>query len=120
MNISEFTSRDTFSSLEVIERIEELEEMGAERDKFDDEELEQLSEFASEAESYCSGWEDGVELINAEYFVDYIRGQIEALHEVDFDRSPFTYIDWDAVADDESYDYDEVTLGYTIFYISNV
>lgn len=119
MTIQEFTSRDTFSSLEVIERIEEVEGI-FNRDKNEEDFLEQLIDFAQEAESLCSGWEDGVELINAEYFVDYIRGQIEALHEVDFDRSPFTYIDWDAVADDESYDYDEVTLGYTIFYISNV
>jgi hypothetical protein len=120
MSILDFERRDTFSSLDILERIEELEELTEEgRTGLEDEELADLIAFAEEAETYSADWQDGTILINDEHFEAYIRELIEEVFDVDFDAFPFRYIDWTAAAEDSMYDYDEVTLGGSVFWISN-
>lgn len=104
--------QDTISSLDIFERIDELEELGDEgRSRNDDEELADLRSLSSEAEEYCSSWTDGTLMIADSYFESYIQELIEELHpEVDFTAFPFYCMDWAEAASEAQYDYTEVTM----------
>lgn len=104
--------QDIISSLDVIERIAELQAMDEEdRTELDDEELTDLLVAADEGESYVPDWKYGVDLINDSYFEQYAQEFTEELHsEIDFSAFPFYCIDWAEAAGDMQYDYVELTM----------
>lgn len=77
----------------------------------------------------------GVTLVSERYFAEYIKDLVmegggeyyefsektyrheRVLNSVLFERSPFTHIDWEAVADEYSTDYTEINFdGFTFYY----
>jgi hypothetical protein len=120
MSLNDFEYRDTISSTEITERIDELEELGDEgRTGLEDEELADLKAFAEEAESYVSDWEYGVTLVNDAYFEQYAEDEVSEIFDIDTNTFPYYCMDWQRVAEDMQYDWTEINLGSTTFWIGN-
>jgi hypothetical protein len=120
MIINDLEREHTLDSLEVIGLIHELESLGSARTVNEDKEFQELLTFAQEAETINSDWTDGTILINDRHFEDYIREQVEDVYsEIDFESFPFNCIDWSYVAEQAMYDYDEIELGTSTFWIAN-
>lgn len=112
--------KDTcIDSLDVIERIAELEytlEEGGTLDAAETVELRELLELQKQAES-SPDWIDGETLIRSDYFLEYTKDLIDDSYEmpkgVDMSAWPYRHmrIDYDAAADELSDDYMEVKFG---------
>ncbi len=140
-------SDDVIDSLDVIARIEELEELEtaisdarealgnadeadreaaqAELDKAesamddaDREELRILRALASEAEGYASDWEYGETLIRDSYFRTYAMDLAEDIGAVPKDVAwPCSCIDWDQAASELQQDYTAVDFDGVTYWI---
>lgn len=106
--MSEFAPDEVFDSREVIDRIDELtdaRDSGVDWAPEDQEELDKLEAFASEAEGY-GDWEYGETFIRDDYFEDYARELAEDCGMVDPNAGwPNNHIDWEAAADELKADY---------------
>jgi len=113
---------DTIQSDDIDDRIEELEDEATEGklSSSDAKELKMWKEVKDDAEGY--GWEHGVTLIEEYYFKttyaeEFVRDTAE--HPEMFDTLPFTKIDWEAVAHELAWDYNQVDIGkYTYLFLS--
>jgi hypothetical protein len=112
---------DVIDSRDIIARIEELQDMGAnerriehpdlEPSEDDAEELRELDALRSlqeEAEGYTSDWEYGATLIRESYFEDYCQEMLEDIGDLPKDLPGYLVIDWEATADNLRVDYTEV------------
>lgn len=118
MSLNDFESRDTISSTEITERIDELEELGDEgRTGYEDKELADLKAFAEEAESYASDWEDGVTLVNGAYFEQYAEDEVSEIFDIYTGTFPYYCMDWQRVAEEMLYDWTEINLGSSVFWV---
>jgi len=111
-------SQEVISSLELIERIDELSWL--EEDELTNEfkiELKELEDIADE----CSGgdWSQGLSFINSYYFTAYIEEMLIDLGMIPKDLSWAIVIDWEATANRHMDDYSTIKLnGETYFYLS--
>lgn len=118
---------DIIDSLEIIDRIAELE---AERDAAENEgeapfdedsaaELAELTELAREGEGYSRDWAYGVQLIRESYFEDYARELADDLHGRAMQNAhwPFDCIDWDKAASELRQDYTGIEYGGVTYYV---
>lgn len=111
---------DVIDSLDVIARIEELEDQrdaaleDPEEPELDEDEAKELAELkalASEGEGLAD-WTYGAALIHEDHFEDYARQLAEDIGAIDPDASwPASYIDWEAAADALKVDYTAVDFG---------
>jgi hypothetical protein len=98
-------------SLDVIERIKELQE-NENRDEGEDYELENLLEIESHFDG-DSDWHFGVQLINENSFI----GFCEDLVGDDIDLPWYVEIDWKKTANNIRVNYSEIEIkGYTFLY----
>jgi hypothetical protein len=116
-----------FDSRDVIERIAEIEFVGADdpnRD-FDPamldyekrEEYEALTAFRDEAEDYLPDWQYGETFISDDYFEDYARELAEDTGAIDPKATwPLNRIDWEAAAEDLKMDYTEFEFMGTTYW----
>lgn len=125
---------DTINSLDIIERIAELEDeqndliLAVEQaegpdainlaksdlcmwnTEFEDE-LIMLKEFAEEAEQYSEDWSHGVTLIKDSYFERYAEELADDIGAIDRRANwPLNCIDWKKASEELQYDYTCVTL----------
>lgn len=118
-SLDELTSKGWFDSRDVQAAIEwwaDVAESSAEREM-----LDALNAFKTEV---CNAigeaeWDAGITLMSGdESFRDYIRDRDQELRPgTNFNESPFSHIDWDAVAKDALSDYSTVEFnGVTIYH----
>lgn len=118
MSIQEFEHESTINSQDIIDRIDELEELGDEgRSLDDDQELADLKAFADEAESYAADWKYGVTLVNDDYFETFAEDEVSEIFGIDSSIFPYYCMDWEKVAEEMQYDYTEITLGSSTFWV---
>jgi len=132
---------DVVSSLDIIERIEDLnterarwvEEQAGEEvaaadfpawaelwtsAHLDDAaELASLQKLAEEAEGYAADWEYGEILIRDDYFTDYAREMLEDCGTIPRDLPSWVKIDWEATARNVRADYAAVDFDGVTYWI---
>ena len=103
--------QDVIDSRDVIERVKELEEREANiTDEATEGELEELAKLRTLTEEAASSeWEDGVTLINEDYFEDYAREFASDIGAIqDAMNWPCSCINWERAAEELQMDYTEV------------
>ena len=113
-------SDDTIFSIDVIERIGELEEIEAQDlTEEDAQELATLKALAGEAEGYASDWTHGETLIRDSYFKEYAEQLAEDTGDIDKNAKwPHTCIDWERAAKELQMDYIAVDFDGVTYWIS--
>lgn len=110
--------QDTIYSLDVIERIQELEAL---EDEAADEALEELTalrELAEQASAYAYDWQYGTPLIRDSYFVEYAQELAEEIGAIDEDAKwPQRHIDWEAAASELKQDYAGVEFAGVTYWV---
>lgn len=92
---------------------EALTQAEEEREAWEEENLEALIalvEACENAETYISGWGEGVVLIAEDAFEEYAQewaAETGALHEVEW---PYTHVDWESAAEELKFDYVEISI----------
>lgn len=118
----DWTTSKVIDSRDIIERIEELEansdEEGDGLDNDEREELALLNEFKDTFEQYGE-WEDGAQLISANYWIEYVQEMLEDTGEIPRDLPHYIAIDWEKTADNISYDYSIDDVGGESWYVRN-
>lgn len=102
----------------VIERIAALElaTVNAAREGLDadlEQELADLSELSNMVTL------EGRTMIRQSYFQTYCQDETESLYGVDIGTWPFTYIDWEAAAEQLQMDYEEVEFGDYTYWVGH-
>ena len=118
---TQFTSNeyyDQIDSRDILERLEELQARINDAEVLDDDEqleFDALRELAEECEGY-SDWEYGEQLINVDYFTDYIAQIIEDCYDLPkvltSGEWPYRHItiDFEAAAKEAEQDYTTVSF----------
>lgn len=96
---------DYIDSRDVIDNIEELEADIGDNESPDDfvlerEELAKLREFDAQGRDLFEEWDEGVTLINENYWSQYVEEMAYDRGWVDTDSFIFTYVDWERLAND--------------------
>ena len=126
-----YNSDKTIDSLDIIARIEALQEerdtydgeRGEERDPWtavypeDAAELAALHKLATEAEGYAADWHHGEILIRDDYFTDYAREMLEDCGTIPRDLPSWVEIDWKATARNVRMDYTAVDFDGVTYWI---
>jgi len=115
---------DMIYSLDVIERIDELESYYNE-DAFEDnlnenqrDELLALKTFAEEAENCCD-WSGGTTLISDNYFERYAEEHASDIGAISSEHQwPLYCIDWEKAADDLKVDFSSVDFDGVTFWVN--
>lgn len=115
--LSDLTSKGVFESREVEAAIEWWTGIAEGEDAIM---LRALEAFRATVAGFVGDgrWMHGLPLIVESEFRDYVRDyNKDCLPDVDWTVSPFSHVDWDAVAKEERSDYGEVEFnGETILY----
>jgi len=107
---------DTLYSLDIIERIEELQAIPSDELTTDEQkELTALLALQDEAE-LSPDWIHGETLINEHYFCTYTQDLADECYSIP-DHWPFTCIDWLQAAEDLKQDYRDVEYMGSTFWI---
>ena len=105
-------SYNIIDSLDIIERIEELEQdINDSRHESTDEEKAEykaLKALAEECERYSSDWTHGETLISRIYWVEYVQDMLADCGTIPKDIPWFVEIDWEATARNVESDYSSV------------
>jgi len=80
-------------------------------------ELDILRRLAEEAERYCPDWQDGVALINKNYFTEYIMELLVDIGDLPREVPHYIVIDEEATAENIKQDYIAVDYDGETYYI---
>ena len=80
-------------------------------------EFEMLANAISSGSGYNTEWDNGVTLINEYEFSDHIRHEFIELGLVTSESLEWIVIDWEATANKQMYEYKEIELQGTTYYI---
>ena len=120
---------DILDSRDIIERIEDLENAGANDRRAEgheplpedwDElgELDTLRRLTDEAEGYSEDWEYGAMLIRDSYFTEYAQELAEDIGAIDRNAKwPNDCIDWERAARELQYDYTSVEFDGVTYWV---
>jgi hypothetical protein len=108
---------DVINSLDIMERITDLETQSNERILTDAEhqELELLIHVHRVGEALTSHWEEGVVLVHDFYFSEYARQQIE--HEYILHVPSFIHIDWEETAFQYQEGWVDIDIGTDTYWV---
>lgn len=135
--LSDFSTMYTFNSLDLIERMEELQEERLEAankveecgtqagclaledwDKNNLEELKGICAVCDAGEEATSDWSEGVTCIRDSYFKDYAYGYAEDMGLIGQNiQWPHTCIDWDKAARELQIDYTSIEVNGVTFWV---
>lgn len=113
-------TEDTLYSLDILERIDWLEEAASQGSLVEDEkrELETLKKVADQAGPHAPDWEYGEVLIRDSHFKKYAMELAEEVGSLDSKvKWPYTCIDWDLAAKELQRDYTSVEFGDVTYWI---
>lgn len=106
------------SSLDIIQRIEELKDC----DDLDDNESAELcalKAFESKYD-YVTDWEYGAHFITEEYFVEYVKDMLNDCGTIPRDLPDYVAIDWEETADNLKCDYADAEFNGISYYVLSV
>lgn len=111
--------KPVINSLDVIQRIEDLEIDEDSLDDYEEEELAGLKALSEEAAKCAiSEWEDGCMLISDDYFVEYAKEFTSDVCGMKHDLEwPYCHVDWDAAADSLKQDYTSVKFAGDTYWV---
>lgn len=109
---------DTIYSIDVIQRLNDLELVADEISEDEAEELAVLREINSIGEDYVEDWQYGAELIRYSYFTEYAQDLAYEIGAVDNVRAawPLNCIDWEQAAEELLWDYTSVDINGVVYY----
>jgi hypothetical protein len=112
-------TEDILYARDMLERIEYLELSVAENTEEELEEFRTLDSILSQVKMYSGADpKEGARLIRDSYFSEYVEEQYRGEIGVDRNHWLFTYIDWEAVADDLKQDYANVYFDGVEYWVS--
>ena len=118
--LSDFSTMYTFNSLDLIERMEELQAMKEDGllDEHEMAELDALEEVNKEGESASEGWNEGVTCVRDDAFNDDAYDLADACDMID-DGMPWgiTCVDWGKAAREAHVDYTSIEVDGVTFWV---
>lgn len=115
-HLNVYSSPETFSSTDLIERLEELRDNAEFWDESDKEEYDMLHKINVIGEDHNGEWSSGVDLIRSDYFPDYIKDDMIQLGFIEERMLEYICVDWEATAEKVMFDYYQVTIVGDVYY----
>jgi hypothetical protein len=115
--VCDLFDNDVVNSLDIINRIEELECGTNVPDEIA--ELAALKKFQKEYD-YVDEWNYGAEFIAEHYFTEYVKDMLEGCGTIPRDLPDYVAIDWEETADNLKCDYADAEFNGVSYYVLSV
>jgi hypothetical protein len=115
--ICDLFDNDVVNSLDIINRIEELECGTNVPDEIA--ELAALKKFQKEYD-FVDEWNYGAEFIAEHYFTEYVKDMLEGCGTIPRDLPDYVAIDWEETADNLKCDYTDAEFNGVNYYVLSV
>jgi hypothetical protein len=115
--ICDLFDNDVVNSLDIINRIDELECGTNVPDEIA--ELAALKKFQKEYD-YVDEWNYGAEFIAEHYFTEYVKDMLEGCGTIPRDLPDYVAIDWEETADNLKVDYADAEFNGVNYYVLSV